>query len=173
MSIDKDNLNKEEKLKESWQVNLKHFLKSLRSEKGLSQTGLGKILGCSDSTIALLESNKSDNRVISSLIMLNRLGALESKNALHMVKKLIAGVSDDEENVFDQEGLLQCLSEVPYRLTYPFEKKISELYSQNKNEKINQVISIATKLMYLDEGTLSNIEDISEKLKGNIRDNCN
>ena len=90
-----------------------------------------------------------------------------------MVKKLIAGASDDEENIFDQEGLLQCLSEVPYRLTYPFEKKISELYSQNKNEKINQVVSIATKLMFLDKETLSNIEDISEKLKGSIRDNCN
>lgn len=163
MSKREMSLKNEEKLREKWQVNLVHFLKSLRQERGISQSGLGKILGCSDSSIALLESSKSDNRVISSLVMLHRLGSLESKNAMHMVKILLGDT--EKENNFDQ-GILQSLSDVPFKVSYPFEKKLSELYTNDDNEKIIEVLSICTLLMSIDRETLVNLRSIIEKITG-------
>ena len=151
----------EEKLREGWQVNLKHFLKSIRAEKGLSQSGLGKMLGCSDSLIALLESNKNDNRVISSLMILHKLGSLESKDACHMVKRLIG--NNDCDQSFDQ-GILLSLSEVPFKVSYPFEKKLAELYSSEQSEKISTILKICTNLISLDEDSLKSITTLSEKL---------
>jgi transcriptional regulator with XRE-family HTH domain len=161
--LEKIKISNEENLRESWQVNLKHFLKSIRAERGLSQSGLGNILGYSDSLVALLESNKNDNRVISSLMILHKLGSLESKNAAHMVKKLIGNSSDQDQSYFDR-GILQSLSEVPFKTSYPFEKKLSELFSSDQSAKISTVLSICTQLMSLDEDSLNCLKTISKKL---------
>ena len=154
--------------KTKYQERLSHYLKSFRAKAEIGQKGLAEILGCTKPLVALLESKKISNKVISALETLELLGQLESLSIKEFANYLVAGSKTDTLEPWEEQ-VLSGFSTVRISLQKRMADCFNEL-SLDQNWKLETALNLLLKLMNLSQQDLVLLESLTDRFQNSKKE---